>query len=349
MCQVAGYTNPCCRRTYVFVSRTPGCPEDWPKSKCPPEYCLQIRQYEAEERSTGVCWRCEAKLAGEDGAAREYRRPKIDTAFWAPPLQLRVDQRKKHVENQGRCWYCNAVGGCNGCGSKQIPIKEIPTLNRQPDVCWHCNAHKYCQMCRVRDILKDEDSLSLGFNHRYKRSQSAVTGGSQGHSNTKKVKIERPDSKASVRSSLPTGPHHNYHRANAMPHAYSHTAHLYNSPLPSTEFTLGSPSNMSSNAGYQSQGFYPDIPSMGSHGWHPVNQETHVVNGMNSYDQATDYQSDTGSVNGQYTSFKHNNFNQSDFDQQAQSIQQYPGAGPGFPSSNHTPMNVVSGQPPLLY
>jgi hypothetical protein len=103
---------------------------------------------------------------------------------------------------------------------------------------------------------------------------------------------------------------------------------------------------MSSNGGYQSQGCYPDVPSMGSHGWHPVNQQSRVVGGMNNFGQATNYQDDTGSVNGQYTDFDH-----TDFNHQAQSIQQYADAGPGsgFPSSNQTPMNVVSDQPPFLY
>jgi len=333
MCQVAGFRNPCCRRTYVLVSKTPGCPEDWPKTKCPPEYCLQIRQYEPEERTTGVCWRCKADRAGEHGRAREHRIPKIDKAFFAAPLHYSVAERKQHAEAQGHCWYCNAKGSCYSCGSKQIPLKEPPALNRQPDVCWYCNANEYCRSCRRGDILKEEDPISLTFTASNKRSRSSMTGASQSRTNNsnKRFKVESLDSKASVRASVSMRSHYNYHQANAVPHPYYNTPQPYTSPLPSSTVTFRGPSDLSSHGPHEPQGFYPDIPNMSSHGWQPVNQESRAIGGQDNYGHTTEYQSDTGSVNGQYTDLNH----------LSQQIQQYPDGGLGFPSSDQTPMNVV--------
>jgi hypothetical protein len=80
MCQILPFTLPCCRRTYVEVSKLPSCPESWPQKKCPAELCIQVR-YEAEDRDAGACWRCQAERAGVLGDARENLRPEIDSAM----------------------------------------------------------------------------------------------------------------------------------------------------------------------------------------------------------------------------------------------------------------------------
>lgn len=125
MCQVIPFTLPCCRRVYVSITRLPSCPASWPKLKCPPELCIQVRGIEPEERSTGECWRCKAEATGKFGTDREYLRPAIDKAGVVLGLEeLGIGGRRRMVEEGGHCWFCNAKGGCGECGAKEINLEE---------------------------------------------------------------------------------------------------------------------------------------------------------------------------------------------------------------------------------
>ncbi|KAH9210089.1 hypothetical protein DL95DRAFT_393769, partial [Leptodontidium sp. 2 PMI_412] len=125
MCQVVPFTLPCCRKVYVEVSKLPSCPNSWPNRKCPPELCIQVRGYEAEDRGAGVCWRCKARNTGASEADREGLRPRIDKATLVLGLdELGVTGRRRREEKNGNCWFCGATGGCNTCGSKEIVAEE---------------------------------------------------------------------------------------------------------------------------------------------------------------------------------------------------------------------------------
>jgi hypothetical protein len=118
MCQVLPFTLPCCRRIYVEVTKLPSCPEAWPESKCPPELCIQVRGYEAEDRDTGTCWRCQADIAGGSDEDRENLRPGIDSAMIVHGLdEAGVSGRRRIVDEGGNCWYCRAKAGCEYCGA----------------------------------------------------------------------------------------------------------------------------------------------------------------------------------------------------------------------------------------
>jgi hypothetical protein len=120
MCQVLPFTLPCCRRTYVEVSKLPSCPDAWPEKKCPPELCIQVR-YDAEDRDSGTCWRCQADISGILGEARENLRPEIDSAMIVHGLdEVGVPGRRKMAEDGGTCWYCGAKAGCQYCA----PVRD---------------------------------------------------------------------------------------------------------------------------------------------------------------------------------------------------------------------------------
>lgn len=132
MCQIVPFSLPCCRRTYVAISKVPSCPDNWPKSKCPPELCIQIC-YEPDERETGVCWRCRADRAGVPDELRETLRPGIDNADVVVGLEeLNADDRRKIAERGGHCWFCGSRNGCGTCGTNtkaktaghQSPVKR---------------------------------------------------------------------------------------------------------------------------------------------------------------------------------------------------------------------------------
>jgi hypothetical protein len=128
MCQVIPFTLPCCRRVYVSISKLPSCPNSWPKAKCPPELCIQVRGIEPEERSTGECWRCRADAAGKSDFEKEKLRPAIDSARVVIGLEeLGIGGRRRVVEEGGHCWFCNAKGGCTECGAKEINLEEQPS------------------------------------------------------------------------------------------------------------------------------------------------------------------------------------------------------------------------------
>jgi hypothetical protein len=124
MCQILPFTLPCCRRIYVEVSKLPSCPDAWPEKKCPPELCIQVRGYEAEDRDAGICWRCQAQTAGIVGEQREYLRPEIDSAMIVQGLdEVSVTGRRRMVEEDGKCWYCGATSGCQHCGGAVIKVE----------------------------------------------------------------------------------------------------------------------------------------------------------------------------------------------------------------------------------
>lgn len=115
MCCVLPFTMPCCRRTYVAITRTPSCPSDWPKSKCPADLCIQAG-YEPEERNSGACWRCRAQMLGASAEDRETMRPAIDTAGVVVGLEeLGPAERRHFVERNGVCWFCASKPGCTTC------------------------------------------------------------------------------------------------------------------------------------------------------------------------------------------------------------------------------------------
>ncbi|KAH8661374.1 hypothetical protein BGZ60DRAFT_83938 [Tricladium varicosporioides] len=121
MCQIIPFTLPCCRRVYVEISRLPSCPDEWPKKKCPKDFCLRVRR-NAQDREAGTCWRCEAEMAGKIGQAREGMRPGIDKAAIVGGLE-EVDphDRRRMTEAGGHCWFCGARSSCESCHSKKIP------------------------------------------------------------------------------------------------------------------------------------------------------------------------------------------------------------------------------------
>ncbi|PMD14082.1 hypothetical protein NA56DRAFT_406084 [Hyaloscypha hepaticicola] len=124
MCQILPFTLPCCRRIYVEVSKLPSCPDAWPEKKCPPELCIQVRGYEAEDRDAGICWRCQAQTAGILGEQRENLRPEIDSAMIVQGLdEVSVTGRRRMVEEDGKCWYCGATSGCQHCGGAVIKVE----------------------------------------------------------------------------------------------------------------------------------------------------------------------------------------------------------------------------------
>ncbi|KAL2072282.1 hypothetical protein VTL71DRAFT_11625 [Oculimacula yallundae] len=125
MCQVVPYTLPCCRKVYVEVSKLPSCPRSWPNRKCPSELCIQVRGYEAEDRDTGTCWRCKARISGVSNLDRESLRPRIDKATLVLGLdEIGVIGRRRREERNGNCWFCGATGGCKTCGAKDIVVEE---------------------------------------------------------------------------------------------------------------------------------------------------------------------------------------------------------------------------------
>lgn len=125
MCQVIPFTLPCCRgkrsaRVYVEVSRLPSCPDEWPKIKCPPELCLQVRGFEPEDRKVGTCWRCQAEEKNKSFQERESMRPGLDKAEIAVGLEeIPVQERREIFEDDGQCWFCHSTGGCPTCGAKR--------------------------------------------------------------------------------------------------------------------------------------------------------------------------------------------------------------------------------------
>lgn len=119
MCQIDPFTLPCCRRVYVEVSRLPSCPNSWPDRKCPPELCIQVRGFEAENKELGTCWRCLADQNGTSGYNREVTRPRIDRASLVLGLEdIGVTGRRRKTEGDGECWFCGARGVCENCGSR---------------------------------------------------------------------------------------------------------------------------------------------------------------------------------------------------------------------------------------
>jgi hypothetical protein len=137
MCQVTPFSLPCCGRIYIHVEKVQGCPDNWPKSKCPPEFCIQISGYEAaqvDQRPSGTCWRCQALAKSKSGRQRENMRPGIDRAHIMPGLEeLDARDRRREAEIAGKCWFCGSSAGCTACGPKEaaiVPLESLP--DRKP-------------------------------------------------------------------------------------------------------------------------------------------------------------------------------------------------------------------------
>jgi hypothetical protein len=287
MCLVTPFTPPCCRRIHILVSQTPGCPEDWPKSKCPAEFCIQVHQYEPEDRATGICWRCQADNAGEVGLEREKRRPGIDKATIVAGLEeLTAAERKNRVELLGYCWYCGHKGGCYGCGSKELPLKEPPTVNisRRSDVCWYCDAYRGCNIGDTTLIIKTEDSPFLASPN--KRSLADITSGSHrsGNHTNKRIKFERQDdNNISIPASASIDLFLDYQGASDIRRPYGTDFQLYPTPDPS-DFTVGDNFTTPFNGGYGPQDFSPDMLGTGSNNWQAVNQQSGGISNFGNYD-----------------------------------------------------------------
>ena len=170
MCQVTPFTLPCCRRIYVSIARLPSCPETWPKAKCPPELCIQLRGYYAsgaEHKPVGICWRCKAILQDKLGAERERLRPGIDKAFVVPGLvELTPSDRRRLAEAAGECWFCG-TRGCDMCAGKKTTLgtqrRLVMTAKRQAD---RNRRATYKRLKTEGDMVLDQTSLSPFFQSR---------------------------------------------------------------------------------------------------------------------------------------------------------------------------------------
>ncbi|TVY89201.1 hypothetical protein LAWI1_G005132 [Lachnellula willkommii] len=270
MCILAPFTLPCCRQIYVGVSRTTQCSQDWPSSKCPPEICIQIHQYEPEHRSTGVCWRCQADKEGEVGSVREKRRPGIDKARVAAGLEeLTTAGRKKRVERWGFCWYCDAKGGCLGCGSKELPLKENTTASNplRADACWYCTARQGCHFCIL--FIKDEVSpLPVSSN---KRSRTNI-GSQNGNKPNKKIKLEAQDHKLIMPPPACIDPVLSHRSQNNSHQSFDMDFQLYPTASGPSGFTFGDNFTAPFYGDYEPQDFSPNMLETVSNDWHAVNQ-----------------------------------------------------------------------------
>ncbi|KAG4443152.1 hypothetical protein IFR05_001384 [Cadophora sp. M221] len=192
MCQVVPFTLPCCRKVYVEVSKLPSCPNSWPNRKCPPELCIQVRGYEAEDREAGVCWRCKARNTGASRSDRENLRPRIDKATLVLGLdELGVTGRRRREEKNGNCWFCGATAGCNTCGAKEI--------------------------------VAEEDDGKVEATGKRKRDH----GGTKGKEVIKKVKVEKRDQKRPVEAFGYPTPSAAPHLQQRYPQVYSHESRAF--------------------------------------------------------------------------------------------------------------------------
>lgn len=128
MCYVIPFTLPCCRRTYVSVTKMKDCPADWPKTKCPKELCFQIGS-QADDRDDGTCWRCKAAEAGIPQEHRESLRPGIDSAD-VERFILTPEERRSQMEEDGFCWFCGHRCECESCGPVRIEGVDDSLLGR---------------------------------------------------------------------------------------------------------------------------------------------------------------------------------------------------------------------------
>ncbi|KAG9231425.1 hypothetical protein BJ875DRAFT_118140 [Amylocarpus encephaloides] len=133
MCQLTPFTMSCCQHIYVCVKKLPSCPADWPRRKCPADLCIRTHAWKGEERE-GECWRCSAKREGLDDDAREARRPVIDHAEVVLGFEeITPLERRAMTQDDGRCWFCCSMGGCQSCGAKKVGSYE-PEQTIEPDM-----------------------------------------------------------------------------------------------------------------------------------------------------------------------------------------------------------------------
>ena len=128
MCYVIPFTLPCCRRTYVSVTKMKDCPADWPKTKCPKELCFQIGS-QPDDRDEGTCWRCKAAEAGIVPENRESLRPGIDSAD-VERFIVTPDERRSQMEEDGFCWFCGHRCECELCEPVKIDGFDESLLRR---------------------------------------------------------------------------------------------------------------------------------------------------------------------------------------------------------------------------
>ncbi|KAF8866065.1 hypothetical protein BDZ45DRAFT_331731 [Acephala macrosclerotiorum] len=255
MCQVIPFTLPCCRRVYVSISRLPSCPASWPKSKCPPELCIQVRGTEPEARPTGVCWRCKAQADGKTGFEKDMLRPGIDKAYIVLGLEeLGITGRRRQVEEGGHCWFCNARGGCKECGADEMKPEDQQSRG-----------------------IREETPSSSKKRHREPRPEKE-------RAHHKRVKIEKSEAGPSTPRSMISTP-----RAPISNPAYSPPTNPSSYPEPNSSMMWQPPmhSNSHFSAGYNygasspSQGMAPQqqtppnqsamFSQPGSGSWNPNN------------------------------------------------------------------------------
>ena len=128
MCYVIPFTLPCCRRTYVSVTKMKDCPADWPKTKCPKELCFQIGS-QPDDRDEGTCWRCKAAEADIPPGQRESLRPGIDSAD-VERFIVTPEEKRSRMEEDGFCWFCGHRCGCELCEPVKIEGVSEALLGR---------------------------------------------------------------------------------------------------------------------------------------------------------------------------------------------------------------------------
>jgi hypothetical protein len=267
MCQINPFTLPCCRRVYVEISRLPSCPDAWPKLKCPSELCIQVRAFEPEDKPTGTCWRCKAAAAGKIGHERNKMRPGVDSAEIVVGLEEpTVQQRRQMAEDDGKCWFCSAQGGCTTCGSKRIPEDVIPDEAAAPTA----------SITPLPKRARHESEAKRG-----RRKKVKV----EANEHTPQTPTPLP---ASSESSPTSYPQQNIDPAFWQPTGLTHVSPPYNATFsPLSSFT-GSPyfgmydfSSQSVNTA----GAYPELPITVPGNWQ--NTFTTINDGLNNSYQAT--------------------------------------------------------------
>lgn len=287
MCLVHPIAPPCCRRTYVLVSRLPGCNSDWPKRKCDFDFCIQLGQYKPEYTDSGECWRCEAERAGEVGMEREKRRPGIDRAVITFGQDLTTLEKKTFMEDQGFCWYCEARVGCRACGSG-MPLNGKPTEEVRADVCWFCHASKLCNFClptpTPAPIVKKERSPS--FTKSRKRSRPESASGTRRGGKSKKMKAESPVQRVSAPAYAPPGytathpQSRNTHQSYGIEYQPSRACPPGSDPR---GFTSGPDLGLQFDGVCEDLKYHPDTLATYPNSWQAVNQQNSIDWGANTH------------------------------------------------------------------
>lgn len=201
---------------------------------------------------------------------REKRRPGIDRARVAAGLEvLTTAGRKKRVERWGFCWYCDAKGGCLGCGSKELPLKENTTASNplRADACWYCTARQGCHFCI--SFVKDEASpLPVSSNKR-----SRITIGSQNDNKpNKKIKLEARDNRLIMPPHACIDPLLSHRSHNNSHLSFDTDFQLYRTASGPSIFTFGDDFDGPFHGDYEPQDLSPNMLETVSNDWHAVNR-----------------------------------------------------------------------------